>query len=184
MKENKQEIKGSNNIQIGINHGDIIHTERVIRKTEVVHDSSLYISDAQAKEIRDRVKKLAEEMSGDKKYASSPYAKAYNLLYNRYKITKYTLLPKELYEDAIKWLDKQIAIYRPKLKNVDNEQYRKDMYKSIHSKATELQLSHDELYLFINDLLQPRNLISSITELSNTRLKKVYDKLFTMRRKK
>ena len=89
-----------------------------------------------------------------------------------------------MYEDAIKWLDKQIAIYRPKLKNVDNEQYRKDMYKSIHSKATELQLSHDELYLFINDLLQPRNLISSITELSNTRLKKVYDKLFTMRRKK
>lgn len=181
MKKNKQQIEGNNNIQIGVNHGDIIHTEKIIRKTEVIHDSNTHISDAQAKEIRDRVKKIAEEKAGERRYTSAPYGLVYGTLYNRYGITKYTLLPKDKYEDAIKWLDKQIAIYRPKLKNVDPEQYRKDMYKSIHAKANELKFSHEELYLFINDYLKPKKAITSLKELSDTRLKKIYTKLFSMR---
>lgn len=181
MDKNKQKIEGNNNIQIGVHNGDIIYTEKVVRKTELIHDSDIYISDAQAKEIRDRIQKIAEEMAGEKRYTSAPYGVVYKSLYNRYKITKYTLLPKDKYEDAIKWLDKQIAIYRPKLKKVDPEQYRKDMYKSIHSKARELNFSHEELYSFINEYLNPKKEIMSLTELSDTRLKKIYTKLFSMK---
>lgn len=176
MEKNKQQIEGNNNIQIGVHHGDIIHTEKVIRKTEVIHDSNTHISDAQAKEIRDRVKKIAEEKAGERRYTSAPYGLVYATLYNRYGITKYTLLPKDKYEDAIKWLDKQIAIYRPKLKHVDPEQYRKDMYKSIHAKANQLNINIHEFATTALGLKKP---ISSLKELSDTRLKKLYTKLFS-----
>lgn len=176
MEKNKQQIEGNNNIQIGVNHGDIIHTEKVIRKTEVIHDSNTHISDAQAKEIRDRVKKIAEEKAGERRYISAPYGLVYGTLYNRYGITKYTLLPKDKYEDAIKWLDKQIAIYRPKLKNVDPEQYRKDMYKSIHARANQLNIDIHEFAITALDLKKP---ISSLKELSDTRLKKLYTRLYS-----
>lgn len=66
MDKNKQKIEGNNNIQIGVHNGDIIYTEKVVGKTELIHDSDIYISDAQAKEIRDRIQKIAEEMAGEK----------------------------------------------------------------------------------------------------------------------
>ncbi|EOA54211.1 hypothetical protein HMPREF1214_04175 [Bacteroides sp. HPS0048] len=168
-----QDINGNNNIQVA---GDYIKTEKVVKTTQVIHNPDEHITDAQAKEIRDKVKKVAEEMAGERKYSSSPYGAVYTALYNRYKITKYTLLPKDKYEDAIKWLDKQIAIYRPKLKNVDPEQYRKDMYKSIHARANQLHINIHEYAANVLELKKP---ISSLKELSDTRLKKVYTKLFS-----
>ncbi|MDR3287180.1 MAG: hypothetical protein LBT27_07040 [Prevotellaceae bacterium] len=174
MKKINQEIVGSNNIQVA---GNYITTNKVIKKTEVVHDVDIYITDAQAKEIRDRVHKIAESRSNESKYS---YPQAFKALYDRYKITKYTLLPKEKYNDAIKWLDKQIAIYRPKLKKVDNEQYRKDMYKSLNARAHQLDIN---IYDFANEKLKIKNPIKSLKELSDTRLKKLYEKLFSIKLK-
>jgi hypothetical protein len=172
MKEIKQEITGNHNIQIA---GDFIKTEKIVRKTEIIHNADEFITDSQAKEIRDRVKKIAEERAGENRFTSAPYGLVYNSLYNRYKITKYQLLPKEKYNDAIKWLDKQIAIYRSKLKNVDNEQYRKDMYKSIHARANQLGV---DIHSFAEHTLELKKPLSSLTELSDMRLKKLYSKLF------
>lgn len=177
MKKNtsniNQDINGNNNIQVA---GDYIRTEKIVRTTQVIHNPDEHITDAQAKEIRDKVQKIAEEKAGEKKYSSPPYGAVYNTLYNRYNITKYTLLPKDKYEDAIKWLDKQIAIYRPKLKNVDPEQYRKEMYKSIHARANQL---HIDIHEFAETALGLKKPISSLKELSDTRLKKLYNKLFS-----
>lgn len=180
MEKNKQQIEGNNNVQIGVNHGDIIQTNKLIRKTEVIYDDNVYISDAQAVEIRNRIQKLAEERAGENKYSSPPYKSVYSQLYRKYKITKYTLLPKAKYEDAIKWLDRQIAIYRPKLKNINPEQYRKEMYKSIHARANKLEIK-DRLYQIINEILKPKNPISSLKQLSDTQLNIVYKKIFSMK---
>jgi len=82
MAKIKQEIKGNNNIQVA---GDFIKTEKVVRKIEVIHNPDEHISDAQAKEIQDRIKKIAYERIGEKesKYKSA-YASAYKSLYDRY----------------------------------------------------------------------------------------------------
>lgn len=168
-----QDINGNNNIQVA---GDYIKTEKIVRTTQVIHNPDEHITDSQAKEIRDKVIKIAEERAGEKRYSSAPYGIVYKALHDRFKITKYTLLPKDKYEEAIKWLDKQIAIYRPKLKNVDPEQYRKDMYKSIHARANQLGIDIHEFAITALELKKP---ISSLKELSDTRLKKVYTKLFS-----
>ncbi len=178
MKKINQKIVGNGNIQIS---GDFIKTEKIIKKTEVIYDSEYYISDSQAKEIRDRIQKIALEMSGDKKIKVSPYQAAYKSLYNKFNITKYSLLPKVLYEDAIKWLDKQIAINRPKMKNVDSDQFRKDYYKSIHTKARQDNIKiHDFAFEYLN-LKHP---IESLTELSDADLIKLYNRLFNKKSRK
>lgn len=177
----KQEVNGNNNTQIGVNYGDIIETKKVIKHINIIHDEKLYITDGQAKQLRDKINEIADLRSkASNEDKSKCYKYVYNELYNHYDISSYKLLPKEKFEEAIKWLDKQKAYrYRPKLRKADNEEYRKQLYKSIHSKATQLGWSSEELYSFINDYLQPKNLIKSLKEMSDARLKKVYDKLFS-----
>lgn len=172
MAEIKQKIRGNNNIQVG---GDLIKTEKIVHKTEIIYDKDILITDEQAKEIRDKIHKIAQSSSSENKYS---YKHAFTSFYNRFHITGYKLLPKEKYKDAIMWLDKQIAINRPKLRVVDNEQYRKDMYSAIHAKASQLNLDvHD----FATNSLCLKKANKSLTELSDTRLKKLYTKLFSIK---
>lgn len=182
MEKNKQQIKGSNNVQIGVNHGDIIHTEKVIRKTEVIHDNNIHISDAQAIQLRTKIDDIVKlRCKIDNTEMSIMYRKVYRELYAYFSISSYKLLPKDRFEEAIKWFDKQKAFkYRPKLRTVDNEEYRKQLYTSIHAKANQLGLN-DKLYQIINELFNPKKPISSLTELSDTRLKKVYTKIFSIK---
>lgn len=175
MKKVNQEIIGNKNVQVA---GDYITTSKFVNKTTVIHDPNEHITDTQAKEIKDRVYKIAESRQGESKFTSAPYGLVYGGFYKRYKITSYKLLPKDKYEDAIKWLDKQIAIYRPKLKNVDKEQYLKDMYKAIHAKARQLGV---DVYDFAYDTLELKKPIASLKELSDARIKKLYNKLFNKR---
>ena len=169
MGKNQQTIIGNNNIQIA---GDV-KTEKVVYKTEVIYDKDLHITDEQAKIIKDRITKIAQEKSG------SPYAykDAYKSLYNKFGITSYKILPKEKYDEAIEWLNKQIAMNRKGLRKNDPEQWRKDMYKSIHTRANELSI---EIHSFATSVLQSKKPITSLTELSDTRLKKLYEKLFSI----
>ena len=51
-------------------------------------------------------------------------------------------MPKDKFTDAIMWLDKQIAINRPKLKNVNPEQWRKDMYKSLYARSNQYRYKY------------------------------------------
>ncbi|MCL2040878.1 MAG: ORF6C domain-containing protein [Bacteroidales bacterium] len=167
-------IQGNNNIQVS---GDFIKTEKVIRKTDIIYNPDEHISDAQAKEIKDRVQKIAQERAAESKQRPS-YQTAYVSFYNRFNITRYQLLPKDLYDDAIKWLDKQIAIHRPKLRAIDNEQYKKDYYKPIHTRARQLGIDVYEFAVTALDLKEP---ITSLKELNDKNLKKLYDKLFSKR---
>lgn len=57
---NNQEITGDNNVQVGINNGQIIQTKKVKQVTEVLHDASNHITDAQALQIRLKITDIAE----------------------------------------------------------------------------------------------------------------------------
>ena len=171
-KPKEQQIIGNNNIQVG---GDYITTNKVVKKTEIIYDKDVHITDAQAKEIRDKVHKIAESRSGESRYS---YGQAFKSLYDKFHITKYELLPIGRYEEAIKWLDKQIAINRPKLRNVNNEQFRKDMYKAIHARARQLGV---DIHEFATNALSLKSSLKSLSDLSDMRLKQLYTKIFSIR---
>ena len=183
MESSKQKIKGNNNIQIGINNGDIIHTQKIINRTNAIPNPEIHISEEQAFAIQQRVNDLVDLICKTKGFErNKAYIEVYGGLKHYFRVTGYKFLPKDKFEDAIQYLDRlKVLKYRPKLRTLDNEEYRKQYYKSIHAKANELNFSHEELYQFINDYLKPKKVITSLKELSDTRLKKIYTKLFSMR---
>ena len=168
METIKQSIIGNNNIQVG---GDI-KTERIIHKIEVVYDNDVHISSEQALEIRDHIQKLASELSGNR----NGFSLAYNTFYKHFKITSYKTLPKERFNEAIEWLNQQIAINRNKLKKNNPEQWRKDMYKSIHARANQLGI---DIHGLANEVFKPKKQILSLSDLSDLRLKKLYQVVFS-----
>lgn len=174
MQEQTGSIKGNNNVQVV--GGDYITTQKVVKKTEVIYDPDLYITDAQASEIQIKIRKIGESLSNTTKES---FRASYAAFYKRFKITSYKLLPKEDFEEAIKWLDKQIAMNRPKLRKTDNDQYRKDTYRSLNARAKQLGI---DIHEFANRELELKNPITSLKELSDTRLNKLYKKLFSIRR--
>lgn len=169
MKKVEQTISGSHNIQVS---GDYITTQKVVRQVEVLHDPNLHITDEQAHHIKELVLDLAKDNP------KISYQGAYSLLYKRFKITKYSLLPREKYEEATKFLQKQIAIYRPALRKTNNEKYRNDMYKSIHARSRQLNI---DIHEYATTVLETKTPVKSLKELSDTRLKKLYTKLFSQR---
>ncbi len=179
----KQEVKGKNNTVIGDNHGDIINNPVYKNVTEIVYDENKYITDSQAKEIHDLIDELVSMLSsGTPEKRSKLYPQEWNAFKKHFKITKYQLLPKELYEDAIMWLKKRKAYHgRPKLRKNNNALYRQDYFKSIYARIKDLNMTKEELFIFAEKELGLKKPISSLKDLSDTRLKKLYHKIYSQK---
>lgn len=184
--EIKQNAKGKRVQQIGQNFGSIINTEKIHNVTEVLYDKSVHISDQQAKQIKDKVDEIVSihDKAGKFKISDNKgkfYATTWNSIKNRYNITKYTLLKKEDFEDCIKWLQTQIASkHRPVLRKYNNPQWKSSMYTSIYAKSrNEWNMEKEQLYQFAEDKLDLKKPITSLKDLSDVRLKKLYTILFT-----
>lgn len=169
MDKTQQTIIGNNNIQVA---GDI-KTERIIYRTEVIYDKNIHITDEQASIIQDKIRKIALERKNDP--LAFPHSQ--NAFKRHFKITSYKTLPKEKYDEAIIWLNKQIAMNRKTLRKNNPEQWRKDMYKSIHTRARELSI---DIHNYATEVLSTKAPVLSLTELSDTRLQKLYNKLYSL----
>lgn len=177
MKKINQKIDGNNNIQVA---GDYIKTEKIKRLTEVIHDANEHISDAQALEIRNKITEIVNMVASEKTPKTKLFPQEYSAFYKAFGITKYTLVPKDKFDEAIKWLQKRIAYYgKPKLRQNNNEEWRKLQYKSINAKAGNLGWTKDQLLEFSQIALDLKTSITSLKELSDTRLKKLYTKIFS-----
>jgi hypothetical protein len=177
MKEIKQEITGSHNIQVS---GDFIKTEKVTRKNTITPNYDINISQAQAKQIKDKVNEMAASVPKEK--ISNEYRKIWTSLNNKFKLTSYLLMTKEQFDDAMKFLNKMdVSYYRNKLKKNNNEEWRKKTITAIRARANNLRMNRDDFYEYVKRVLLLKKPILSITELSDTRLKQLYTKIFSVR---
>jgi hypothetical protein len=180
-----QKAKGNHNFQVGINQGTIIKTDKVVNKNEVVTNPDIHITQEQAKQIFDTVGEIVEinEKAGKFKISADKgkfFAQTWTSFKNRFNVTSYHLLPKENFDEALSWLKKQIAYeHRPKLRKTNTNEWQKNVYGAIYAKAqNDLHLSKEGLYQFAFDKLKLKQPISSLKELSDTRLNKLYKIIF------
>lgn len=180
-----QKVKGNHNLQVGVNQGTIIKTDKVVKKNEVVTNPDVHITQEQAKQILDTVGEIVEINEKAGKFRTTAdkgkyFAQTWTSFKNRFNVTSYHLLPKEKFDEALSWLKKQIAYeHRPKLRKSNTPEWQKNIYGAIYAKAqSDLQLSKDELYQFAFDKLKLKQPISSLKELSDTRLNKLYKIIF------
>lgn len=181
MDKLKLKITGNKNIQVGVNNGSIIQTQKVINRTTATPNPEIHISDEQAFYIKEKVDELVDIVCKAKNVEKKEaYSEVYGSLKHHFKVTGYKFIPKDKFVDATRYLEQlKVLKYRSALKKTDNAEYRKQLYKAIHAKANELGWDNDTLYNFINTLLVPKKPILSLKELSDTRLKKIYTKLFS-----
>lgn len=183
MKEIEQSITGNNNVQVGVNQGQIIHTEKVKQITEVLHDPNTHISDTQALQIRERITEIAGMVATNKGGIGSMIKKEYNAFYSQFGCTSYKLLPSDKFEEAMNWLAKRTAYHGKKnLRQGDTPEWRKKQYTAINTRARQLGMDRDNMLMFAQERLELKQPLESIKDLSHTRLQKLYN--FIMNKKK
>ena len=181
MKNVKQSIKGNNNLQIVTNNAPIIHTGKLTAKVNVVHNPENHISDAQAQQIKEKVIECATILASDGSNKKSLIQKQYGKLYKRYGIPKYSLLPKEKFEDAIKWLKREVAASRRVLKDNASTEWRKAQYASINARGRQIGMDREALLIYATQVLELANTLSSLKDLEDEQLQKLYNKMFGKR---
>lgn len=168
----EQSIIGNNNIQVSGNLTiNVAENKPRPTRTNFTPDYNIHISEANAKAISDKIHTMAKQIA-DPSY----YRVLFGKLNNHFKINTYRALPKGLFNDAMHYLDViDHTQIQPKLRKTNVEEWRKSKYAAIHAKANSLGWSHEDLYSTINQYLAHKNQYTSLKELSDTALKKVYE---------
>ena len=182
MKEIEQSITGDNNVQVGVNNGQIINTKKVNLKKEVLHTPGLHITDAQALHIREKIIAIAEMVATNGGNKASLIKKEYNTFYKQFGCTSYKTLQIEMFDNAVLWLKKRTEYLGKKnLRHGDNDEWRKSKYTAINSRARQLGMDKDKMLMFAQDKLELKEPLKSIKDLSSTRLEKLYKFIFAIR---
>ena len=163
----RQNIKGNNNIQVANNNAPIIHTGKLKITMEIVHDPELHITDAQALQVREKVIECAMILASDGSNKKSLVKKQYGKLYKKFGITKYSLLPKDKFEEAMTWLQKEIAASRKVLKESDPEEWRKAHYKAINARGRQMGMDREALLIYASQILSLSNPLFSLKYLND-----------------
>ena len=174
----KQTIKGNNNIQVVNNNAPIIHTGELKITMEVVHDPEQHITDAQALQVREKVIECAMILASDENNKKSLIKKQYGKLYKKFGITKYSLLPKDKFEEAMTWLQKEIAASRKVLKESDPEEWRKAHYRAINARGRQMGMDREALLIYASQILSLSNPLFSLKYLNDDLLQKLYNYMF------
>lgn len=173
-----QTIKGNNNIQVVNNNAPIIHTGELKITMEVVHDPERHITDAQALQVREKVIECAMILASDENNKKSLIRKQYGKLYKKFGITKYSLLPKDKFEEAIQWLQKEITANRRVLKESDPIEWRKARYKAINARGKQMGMDWKALLAYATQVLVLDNTLFSLKSLDDDQLQKLYNYMF------
>ena len=176
--QQSQQITGNNNIQVG---GDLtINIQEAPQKPTRVNftpDYNVHISEREAKAISDKIHELAK-LADNATYIKILFGK----LKSRFNIASYRALPKEQFDEAMHYID-IIAHTKilPKARKSNNPAWRNKNYKAIHARARELGWDDDELHRKINHWLGHKQQYTSMTELSDTSLKQVYQYIMSQK---
>ena len=140
------------------------------------------ITEEQAFKIKTKVDEIVEinvkagkiEPSG----RGMMYSRILGALKKKYRVTIYKAIPKEKFEEAYTELSKLAAREVSKLRRPQNHEWRKKIYKSIHSRANEKGI---EVHDYANKVLNLAKPINSLTELKEQDLDSLRRKLYNLK---
>ena len=95
-------------------------------------------------------------------------------------MTSYKLIPVEFGEDTIQWLRQQVPQQRSKIRRKAPDEWRRQLFESIWSKAGRLGLEKQEIYDLAFRRLALKEPIASLKELGEQKLKNLYDIIIRM----
>ncbi len=176
---------GNENISINGDRNTVIKTTNIYNNTttknptKFIPNYDIHISSEQAHEIQRLISEIVDKEVIGGMDKDKAYGKWGTQLRNYMKVNSYLAIKIEDYEKAIKYLSKQNALKRSKLRRKDNDSWRKDIYKSIYSRASQLAISSDEVKNIANKRYEKN--ISSLKELGERELDDLRKYIFNIK---
>lgn len=162
-------INGNGNIQAG---GDVSINSKKIERVLPPPRGPEHISDACAYKLSELVKKAVEIDVKTGKEKAKSYQTWWSRLKKRYKVPRYDLIPCISEEDAVSYMQQEIAKLRPKLRRKDNDAWRKEHYTGIWARSKQLGYDKAWVYSLVEEKIGKK--IKSLTELGEQDLKRLY----------
>jgi len=164
-----QSVSGHHNVVAG---RDVNINKREVTRVSVTPGPE-HITEDQAKRLKDLVDKIAKIEIDRGSDASKVYPRLWSALTNRYQVTSYHLIPSRFGDDAVKWLQQQAAMRRPKLRRANPSAWRGEHYAAIWARARELRMSKGEVYYLVKARLGLQ--VVSLKQLGEQTLKRLYN---------
>jgi hypothetical protein len=151
---------------------DVIHTERVIRRTGIA-PSEHHVTVEQRDQLRALIGELAVRMAGED--GKPNFAAGHRMLQREFDVVSYVLLPRDRFEEAMRFLKRRRAANRYRLRRRNPVAYATDLYRAIFSRAGELGWKRQQVYAFAVEKLGLQKPIASLKELGPNQVRSLVD---------
>ncbi len=172
----KDNIIGDNNTQIKTDK--LIVTQKVINKRQSPPRDETNITEEQSFIIKQLIDEIVDAIYNSKKTKKDKkyiYPEVWKFFKAKFKITEYKKLNINDFDNAVKYLKQQKAIYigKPKYAKEKNSEFKKEMYKAIHTLVNELEWSNDKYREYLHNNYG----VLSSKDLDDKKLKNFKDRL-------
>ena len=168
-----QTISGKGNMVAGRDLN--IRAERVVHRAVVQTDpGGKHISNSAARRIQELVKDYIDIHTMAGKDTQRAAQRIWSSLKNEFNVTSYKEIPAQDSDRAIQWLQAQVAMARPKIRRKAPEKWKETLFKPIYTRASELGISKDDLYLLARERLPLKKPIRSLKELTQRDLQRLH----------
>lgn len=172
----KNNIIGNNNTQIKTDK--LIVTQKVVNKRQSPPRDETNITEEQSFIIKQLIDEIVDAIYNSKKTKKDKkyiYPEVWKFFKAKFKITEYKKLNINDFDNAVKYLKQQKAIYtgKPKYAKEKNSEFRKEMYKAIHALINELEWSNDKYREYLHNNYG----VLSSKDLDDKKLKNFKDRL-------
>lgn len=160
-----------NNVQMA-GRDLVITTEKHVQRNLITPDDR-HLTTNQRDTLRDVIAEVADRLangSGDPNFAA-----VHRMLQRRYRVPSYLLIPRDRFDDALKFLKQQRAIHRSKLRHRNPAAYERDFFRAIYTGVGKLGWDRSQILVFAAAKLALKKPLTSLKELSSSQLKSLAD---------
>ena len=161
-----------NQVHTGI--GDIVVTSRIVRRNTITPDYRHL-----AREQRTRLLEVIHELAARVGRADGlpNLGAVHAMLQRRFDVASYLLIPRERYGEALTFLQQQRAIHRGVLRRRDPAAFRRDIFRAIYARATELGWPREQVHEFARQSLELPQRLTSLKPLCDAQLQRLLARL-------
>lgn len=154
---------------------DVNFNPRITRRT-IVRPGPEHLLPEQARCVQERIEQLVElDPEPDLR---RKYKRWWGELKTHFRVPTYREIPASQYCEVIAWFQQQGVRLRPKLRRTDNQKWRRSLFTGIFARAGELGMTHEQVHAFAGSILGMATPPVSLSDLSEMKLKRVYDAFF------
>lgn len=166
-------VEGSGN-EVKVAGRDLIVTERHVRRVAITPDER-HLMHEQRRRLLEVIHELAERIGS--RDGRPNLAAVHAMLQRRFDVPSYLLIPRERYADALAFLEQQRAIHRSALRRRDPAAFRRDLFRAIFSRATELGWSRERVHEFAREWLSLKQPLTSLKQLGPQQLRTLVERM-------